>query len=38
MNRKLKELYLSAPEYDISDFLQAISFIPPKGTSVQYFI
>jgi len=31
-------MFLSAKEYDIEDFLKSLKFIPPKGTSVQYFI
>lgn len=32
------KMFLTTEELGIKDFLKAISFIPPKGTSVDYFI
>lgn len=31
-------MFLTANELGLGDFLKAISFIPPKGTTVEYFI
>ena len=31
-------MFLTSNELGLEDFLKAISFIPPKGTTVEYFI
>lgn len=31
-------MFLTTSELGLGDFLKAISFIPPKGTTVEYFI
>jgi hypothetical protein len=31
-------MFLNNNEYTLQDFMQALSFIPPKGTTVAYFI
>lgn len=31
-------MFIQAEDLDLADFLKAISFIPPKGKTVEYFI
>jgi hypothetical protein len=36
--RRLHELMITTPEYDVSDFLKAVNFITPPNTKLSYFI